>query len=124
MIHGFGGGGAIFVKMFPYLRHYFTIVCIDMLGMGSSGRPEYDSYTFDSAVEFHLDSIRAWMDRKLVDQKYYLLGHSLGGCIACHYALKYPKNIEKLILMSPVGIMETPEHLQRERVHQRLETCL
>jgi hypothetical protein len=23
MIHGFGGGGAIFVKMIPYLREYF-----------------------------------------------------------------------------------------------------
>ena len=32
------------------------------------------------------------------------MGHSLGAYLAISYALKYPENIEKLILFSPVGI--------------------
>ena len=48
-------------------------------------------------------------------QKYYLLGHSLGGMITSHYALKYESEIEKLILMSPVGIPEAPGMFKRDQ---------
>jgi pimeloyl-ACP methyl ester carboxylesterase len=37
------------------------------------------------------------------DEKMYLLGHSFGGFIVTHYALKYPETIQKLLPMSPVG---------------------
>lgn len=124
MLHGFGGGGAIFIKMLPHLREYFHIICLDMLGQGASGRPVYDAFTFESALDWHMNSIKTWMDLQLADQPYYLLGHSLGGCISCHFALRHPKNIIKLILMSPVGIMEPPEQAKREVVHNRLPTAL
>lgn len=63
MIHGFGGGGAIFCRMIPYLRNYFEVILIDLLGMGASGRPVYDCENVEAAIDFHLDSIRAWMDK-------------------------------------------------------------
>ena len=63
MIHGFGGGGAVFCNMIPYLCNYFEVILIDLLGMGASGRPEYECHTSEAAIDFHLDSIKAWMDR-------------------------------------------------------------
>jgi len=112
MVHGFGGGGAIYCRMLSILREYFHCITIDMLGQGASGRPDYNCFTFETAMDFHLDSINAWMESKLIGHKYYLLGHSLGACIACHYALRHPKDIIRLILMSPVGVAEIPEHLE------------
>jgi cardiolipin-specific phospholipase len=38
-----------------------------------------------------------------------LIGHSFGGYISGHYALKYPDRIHKLLLMSPIGIRVAPE---------------
>lgn len=32
MIHGFGGGGAVFYKMLKHLRLYFEVYTIDLLG--------------------------------------------------------------------------------------------
>jgi cardiolipin-specific phospholipase len=93
-----------------------------MLGQGASGRPRYDAFSHESAIDFHLDSINAWVDRKLLDEKFYLLGHSLGSCIAGHFALRYPHKIEKLILMSPVGLKETPEHMKYEAERAKLTT--
>ena len=40
MIHGFGGGAAVFMRMIPYLQDYFEVIALDLLGMGSSGRPD------------------------------------------------------------------------------------
>ena len=45
------------------------------------------------------------MEKSNIDkQPYFLLGHSFGGFIAGHYAVKYPFNIKGLILMSPLGV--------------------
>ena len=41
MIHGYGGGGAVFYKMMKHLREYFEVYTIDLLGQGMSGRPPY-----------------------------------------------------------------------------------
>ena len=41
--------------------------------------------------------------------EYFLLGHGAGAYIAAQYALRFPKKIKKLILMSPVGIPNKPK---------------
>lgn len=37
-------------------------------------------------------------------KNFILCGHSFGGYIAGNYALKYQKNIRKLIMLSPIGV--------------------
>lgn len=40
--------------------------------------------------------------------RFVLAGHSLGGFLSAKYALKYPRHLEALILISPVGIPQPP----------------
>ena len=42
------------------------------------------------------------LGKELTD--FYLMGHSFGGFVAGHYAIKYTHHVKKLILMSPIGI--------------------
>ena len=44
MVHGFGGAGAFFCRMINYLRNYFQIYTVDLLGLGCSSRPEYTAF--------------------------------------------------------------------------------
>lgn len=37
-----------------------------------------------------------------------LIGHSIGGYLCSAYALKFPQHVDKLILISPVGVPESP----------------
>jgi pimeloyl-ACP methyl ester carboxylesterase len=41
MIHGYGGGGAVFSKMIAHMSNYYEVITIDLLGMGASGRPDF-----------------------------------------------------------------------------------
>lgn len=45
-------------------------------------------------------------------EKIVLVGHSLGGFLSACYALKYPERVEKLILVSPVGLPEKPDDFE------------
>ena len=79
--------------MMQYLRPYFEVYSIDLLGMGASGRPQNINMTdFEAAVDFFTTSIHKYTEKAGLGQngeKFYLLGHSLGGFVAGQYALKH-----------------------------------
>lgn len=84
MIHGFGGGGAVFFKMIHHLSRFFEVITVDLLGMGASGRPDYTQMDYESTVDYFVDSLHAWAEKTNIaaSGQYYLLGHSFGGYIA------------------------------------------
>ncbi|KAL2267011.1 hypothetical protein VTJ83DRAFT_4288 [Remersonia thermophila] len=115
MIHGYGAGLGFFYKNFEPLSRApgWRLYALDMLGMGNSSRPPFRIRAKDpkekiaEAEGWFIDALEEW--RKIRDiEKFTLLGHSLGGYLAVSYALKYPGRLNKLILVSPVGIPEDP----------------
>ncbi|KAL6940856.1 hypothetical protein ACO0QE_004774 [Hanseniaspora vineae] len=68
---------------------------------------EYKVFTslkdVENAENFFLDSLESWRIKKNLDN-FTLIGHSLGGYLSCCYALKYPERVNKLVLVSPVGV--------------------
>ena len=48
LIHGYGGGGALFYKVIKSLTKYFHLILIDIIGMGASSRPDnYNANEFN-----------------------------------------------------------------------------
>lgn len=47
IIHGYGGSGMIFYKMFKELNKYFHVYLIDVLGMGRSCRNVFKCKTYE-----------------------------------------------------------------------------
>lgn len=44
MIHGYGASGIIFYKILkPLIEAGFHLILVDIIGMGSSSRPEFDT---------------------------------------------------------------------------------
>ncbi|WP_419764925.1 MAG: alpha/beta fold hydrolase [Arcobacter sp.] len=59
-----------------------------------------DSYEFihlEIPLEDSFDKIVDVLSKKIKDEKVNLLGFSLGGYIACYFALKYPNRIDKIL---------------------------
>ena len=114
-MHGYAATCALYFAIFKRLAEKFVIVCVDHVGMGTSSRPD-GHYKVQQkpqeSLDFFVDSLEKWRV-KFSDQfgvnmsRFYLLAHSFGCYICGHYALKYPQFIEKLILLSPLGIPVT-----------------
>jgi pimeloyl-ACP methyl ester carboxylesterase len=55
-----------------------------------------------------VDSLEVWRERVGLE-KFILVGHSLGGLLSASYAMKYPKRVEKLVLVGCAGVGHPPE---------------
>ncbi|KAI8360942.1 Alpha/Beta hydrolase protein [Mortierella sp. GBAus27b] len=117
--HGYGAGLGFFYRNYLSLSQIpnSKIYAIDWLGMGSSSRPDFKfKHTSKTSMQqvvkdsedFFVEGLEEWRQIQQIE-KMVLVGHSLGGYLSAVYALKYPERVEKLILVSPVGIPENPE---------------
>ena len=120
MIHGFGATGCVFYQMIKHLRSKFRVTIIDLLGMGTSGRPPFALTTAEECIKYFMLSIEAWMQtigyKEGPDGDYILFGHSLGGYVSSNFALHYPDRMTKLMLVSAVGIQTKPEGFSIENI--------
>lgn len=94
LIHGFGAKKEIWNSQVGSLSKKFKVITFDIRGSGKSDRPN-KPYT----MEMFADDIKGLMDY-LHLKKVHLIGRSLGGMIAQHFALKYPECLNKLVLIT------------------------
>lgn len=57
-----------------------------------------------------------WLKKQVKTRKIILLGHSSGGRIALAFAVKYPQNVKKLILIDSAGIYHNELTLRIKRI--------
>ncbi|KAJ1737193.1 hypothetical protein LPJ72_000733 [Coemansia sp. Benny D160-2] len=121
MTHGYFTGLGYYFRNFQELGGVdgWDVYAIDWLGMGRSARPAYASTMTSEearvagAEAFFVESLEEWRKRVGID-KMTLCGHSFGGYMSTLYALKYPERVEKLVLVSPIGLPEEPPDYQEK----------
>ena len=101
-----GGAGLpheYFHPMLSNLSNYAQLVYFDRRAeIQSRQNPERMASVYEMADD--IDALRAALGLKRVT----LLGHSFGGAIALNYALRYPANVKRLILISAAAAIENP----------------
>jgi pimeloyl-ACP methyl ester carboxylesterase len=103
VLHGYLGGSLIFYRLISGLSKHFKVICMDLLGMGRSSRPNMAFQTQLQAENFFVCSVEE-VCVALGLQDFMLVGHSFGGYIAGTYALRFPDRVKQLLLLSPVGV--------------------
>ena len=95
-----GGPGLDYQTLLPLepLADQYTLVFYDHRCNGQSDGPDVTSMTMDNLTA-DADALR----QSLGFEKWAVLGHSFGGNVALEYALRYPQNLSRLILMNTGG---------------------
>lgn len=82
------------------LRDHAQIIYVDLRGQGRSGRPPIDTCTFEQMA----DDVAAVCDTLGLAHP-FVLGHSAGGFVALHLALRHPAHVGGLILCNTTATM-------------------
>lgn len=122
LIHGYGGSGMIFFRIFKHLADNYHVYAIDLLGMGRSSRPRFLPRSKDEADNFFVQSIEKW--REAMDLKNLtIVAHSFGGYVASRYSLMHYDMVKKLILWSPHGCESKPDDYEALLKKRMKENC-
>ena len=100
LLHGNPTSSYLWRNVIPELEGLGRVIVPDLIGFGYSDKPTVD-YTIDFFSEFLEKFLKS-----LGINKTSIIGSSLGGQIAAEFASVHPNIIEKLILVSPSGIMK------------------
>jgi pimeloyl-ACP methyl ester carboxylesterase len=115
LTHGFNGSVLLFYKSIKSIASHFRLIMFDIIGMGTSSRPDFPCTDNIQADQFFIEVFHDW--RKILDlTDFYLAAHSFGGYLMGTYASQYPEHIKKLLLLSPLGIKGRPENFNLKRM--------
>jgi len=106
LLHGLGHwSDAAWGRLVPELDPHRRYVALDLPGFGASDKPDaaYDAAYFTAALEAAFAQLR--LDR------FALIGHSLGGYVAAHYAGAFPDRVTRLALIAPAGFVHPARYI-------------
>jgi pimeloyl-ACP methyl ester carboxylesterase len=99
LLHGLASDAETFDRAIgPLAARGLRVLALDLIGHGQSDKPDR-SYLLDDFAE----SVRDFLDVLGIGSA-TLCGHSLGGAVAMHFAVLYPRRIDGLVLVSAGGL--------------------
>nr|WP_158780643.1 alpha/beta hydrolase [Pantoea sp. BAV 3049] len=100
LMHGKNFCGVTWQDSIEALSHAgYRVIAPDQIGFCTSTKPTQYQYSFQQlALNTHQLTDSLHID------KIILVGHSTGGMLATRYALMYPQQVEKLVLVNPIGL--------------------
>ena len=100
LIHGLGASAERWEHVIPQFAKNYRVLVPDLIGFGLSDKPVVD-YTTDYLSDF----IRKFLKKLNIDSV-SIIGSSLGGQIGAEFTYQNNSMVDKLVLISPSGIMK------------------
>jgi len=94
LIHGFGISFNIWHNLLPYFESDFTLIMVELPGIGKSPPPEGDY------IETSLRGIER-LRSELKIQRWFVLSYSTGTRVGERYVLQYPQHVIRAVFVCP-----------------------
>jgi pimeloyl-ACP methyl ester carboxylesterase len=105
LLHGYAETSRMWTPILPVLGEKFTVIAPDLPGIGDSDVPAGGLDMKAAAIRIHS------LARSLGVEKARVVGHDIGLMVAYAYAVQFPAEVEKLVVMDAflpgVGDWET-----------------
>lgn len=99
MIHGFGISFHIWEELSPLLRDRFTLIQIELPGIGSSPPPAHGQDYLEAAAA-GIEQVR----NALAIEHWHVLSYSSGTLVGEHYLNCHPDHVDRAVFVCPVQI--------------------
>lgn len=101
LLHGISSSLHTWDDWTQELKNDFRVLRLDLPGFGLTGPVSSRDYSQEMFTDFIAD----FLDSRGVDTC-YLVGNSMGGGIACVFAIRYPERVKKLVLVDAAAYRE------------------
>ncbi|MEQ1571098.1 MAG: alpha/beta hydrolase [Myxococcota bacterium] len=98
LVHGLSSSLSFWDAQIASFAADYRVVAVDLPGFGASDRPDAP-YT----PPWYADQLIAFLDALQIDRVTWV-GHSMGGQIGMHAALRHPERLDRLVLAAPAGL--------------------
>jgi pimeloyl-ACP methyl ester carboxylesterase len=118
LMHGKNFGSDYWLPTLQAMSNFgFRVIAPDQIGFGKSSKPEM-RYTFGMLAE---NTARLLDHLKL--GRVTVVGNSMGGMLAVHFARRYPERVSALVLENPLGLEDYVSSIPPQQTSQlvRLE---
>ncbi|QIL79419.1 alpha/beta hydrolase [Diaphorobacter sp. HDW4A] len=105
MLHGTGGSWETFCGNLGPLAQHFNCIAFDMVGSGHSDKPD-----MGYEIGVYVNHVHAVMKAFGIERASFI-GVSLGAWIAARFALTHPQMTDKLVLISPAGLINNAANM-------------
>ncbi len=110
LLHGFSAEKGHWARFARHLVDDYQVVIPDLAGHGRTGfKPEWDY-----SIPAQAARIAALLDRLQISQA-HIVGNSMGGFTAAHFALTYPARTLSATLIDPAGV-QSPQASDMEKM--------
>ena len=100
LLHGAEFCGSLWRGIIPALhRASARVIAVDQLGTCKSSKPVNYQYSFQQRASNTSQLLASLNVGPIV-----LVGHSFGGMLAMRYALMFPSQVQRLVLIDPLGL--------------------
>ena len=105
-LHGWMGSSWHFSNQIDFFSKSYRVLVFDHKGHGKSDRPDDATYTMPEFAE----ELNQALNKLIGEEKFVLIGHSMGGFISQMYATtpEFKKRLKGLILMSTASRFRNP----------------
>lgn len=112
LIHGFNGSLFNYEPMVPFLTDEYRVISLDLPAHGLTGAVKSDLYSHEG-----FEKVIGEVVQLLGINKFYFVGHSMGGMIAWRYALKHLDQLNGLIIIGSPFIANEEEYKDFQSVN-------
>ena len=102
LLHGLGGTWRLWRRTIDGFARSFRVVAVDLPGFGRSRPYPGGAFPLDGVASRLSEALDA-----LEIERHLLVGHSMGGGVAIAYAAARAERVERLVLVSPAGLVAT-----------------
>jgi pimeloyl-ACP methyl ester carboxylesterase len=116
LLHGKNFNGYYWKDLIPVLANAgYRVIVPDQVGWGRSDKPitSYSFHWLANNTANLLDSLG------IINT--VVLGHSMGGMLACRFAILYPHRVTRLILENPIGLEDYKRFVPFQTTGQLVE---
>ena len=104
LLNGLAEQAESWFRNVPYWRKKFDVYTPNLLAYEGAALHERIERDLPVTVEFLVGQLREYLYHFVQGPPYHLVASSLGGKVAVEYAVRYPEDVARMVLLCPSGL--------------------